>query len=538
MKKIYLILLLVLVSFASCELGGGFLDEDPKGYLFPENFYNNEEELKMANNALYSHWVDALNRPYESMEIKYASADDILGTGNQRQCYNEIEINLENSVGIDADISKGWERCYDVINIANSIVLNHRRAEGKVTEETLNRYAAQAHFIRAYMYFWLVRFYNNIPLIETAFQPDDNKTVRCSKASEVYDLIVRDLKFAEEYLPIDWKDFDNTLRTGGAITKGAAKSTLSKVYLQMAGFPINGGNEYYALARDKAKEVIDNAGTYGYELRNHFYQVWDPYWKPYSFATDEVIIWTAQSLINDEYSVRAPNPCRPIEFGGWESMIAEKGFYERFPEGERKEYTFVTDFYKGGEHYNYMDLKCQHPAYRKMWADNLTEGWEWETRNEPNSKWRTNMEASANWYSTRSTIIMRYADILLTYAEAKARTDGPDALAYKCLNDVRNRAFEGVGAIGASLNDLSTDDFIDAVVWERAYEFAGFEHSSRWFDLQRLELVEKANTEWRNETEDKYKLVRPYSKKDYFLPIPSNELILNPGLADNNTEFN
>ena len=132
---------------------------------------------------------------------------------------------------------------------------------------------------------------------------------------------------------------------------------------------------------------------------------------------------------------------------------------------------------------------------------------------------------------------MRYADILLTYAEAKARTDGPDALAYQCLNDVRNRAYKGLGTTEASVSNLTTDAFIDDVVWERAFEFAGFEYSARWFDLQRLQLVEKANTDWRDETESKYTLQKSYSKADYFLPIPSKEVINNPNLANNNADI-
>jgi len=534
--KIYKVLILsaIMIFGISCESNKEFLAEDPKGQLFPDNFLNNAAELELMNTSLYAIWDRAMGRPYESMEIKFASGDDVIGTGNQRIYYNEMEVNMDITSGADNDIQRGWERAYNTINQANSIINNYHRADGNVPEANLNAYAAQARFIRAFTYFWLVRFFNNIPLIETAFVPDVKREVTCAPARDVYELIISDLEFAEQWLPVTWTGFK---KTGGAATRGAAKSTLAKVYLQMAGFPINGGNEYYAKARDKAREIIDNAETYGYTLRDHFHQVWDPYWTAYTIPKDEIILWIEHTA--DDYTVRAPNPSRPIEFGGWESMIAELGFFNRFPAGERKDFTFVTDFYhSNGTYYYFTDLKCKHPAYRKLWADDLTPGWEWERRTEPTSRWLTAMNSSANWYSSRPVIFMRYPDILLTYAEAKARTDGPDALAYKCLNDVRNRAFKGVGTTEASVTGLSTADFIDAVVWERAYEFAGFEYSSRWFDLQRLELVEKANTEWRSETEAKYAILKPYTKKTYFLPIPSKEVTLNPNLANNNPEFN
>ena len=533
MKSKIIVIVSVIIFLVSCESNEEFLKENLQGKLFPENFLNNAEELEIANNALYRRYVDALNFTYESMEIKFASADDILGTGNQRPFYNEMEINLEVSSGGDADITRGWKRAYQTINTANFIIENYHNADGTLPEADQKAWAAQAYFIRGFMYFWIVRFFNNIPLITTPFVPDAKSEVTCSPSRDVYDLIISDLQFAEKWLPLAWSGH---MKTGGAVTKGAAKSALSKVYLQMAGFPVNGGTEYYAKARDKAKEVIDHAGEYGYALRDHFWQVWDPYWTAYAIPADEIILWNEHSTL--VYTVRAPLSARPIEFGGWEFNIAETGFYNRFPEGERKEFTFITDFYHSNKRsYHYTFLKCKHPAYRKMWADDRTPGWEWEKRNEPNNKWTTGMNISANWNCTRPTILMRYPDVLLTYAEAKARTDGPDALAYQCLNDVRNRAYKGVGTTEASVSGLSTEEFIDAVVWERAFEFAGIEHSSRWFDLQRLELVEKANTDWREETEAKYELKKPYTKKDYFLPIPSSEVLLNPNLANNNPEF-
>lgn len=533
MKRKIIYITSVIILLLSCQSNEDFLAEDPKGSLFPDNFLNNAAELELMNTSLYAIWDRAMGRNYESFEIKIPAADDVIGTGNQRPYYNEMEVNMDITTGADADIQRGWERAYNTINQANTIINNYHNADGVVPEAELNAYAAQAHFIRAFTYFWVVRFFNNIPLITTAFEPDVKREITCSPSRDVYNLIISDLQFAEQWLPVTWSGFK---KTGGAVTKGAAKSVLAKVYLQMAGFPVNGGNEYYAKARDKAKEVIDNASTYGYTLRDHFWQVWDPYWKAYDIPQDEVILWIEHTP--DDYTVRAPNPSRPIEFGGWESMIAELGFFNRFPAGERKEFTFVTDFYhSNGQYYHYTDLKSKHPSYRKLWADDLTPGWEWEKRNEPTSMWRLAMNNTANWYSSRPIIMMRYADVLLTYAEAKARTEGPDALAYKCLNDVRNRAFKGVGTDEASVSDLSTADFIDEVVWERAFEFAGFEYSARWFDLQRLELVEKATTEWRAETEEKYILKKPYTKKDYFLPIPSKEVELNPNLANNNPEF-
>ena len=539
MKNIVKVLIAAMVCFVSCESNEKFLKEDPKGRLFPDNFMNNLEELELMNMGLYNlagKTLGAFDRPWEGFEIKFASSDDIIGTGNERALFNDIEINLETTPLWNDDVQLGWERIYNCINQANSIINNYHNAEGTMSEAELNKWGAQAHYIRAFAYFRLVLFFNNIPLVLDAYMPDSKKELTCSSINDVYEVIISDLQFAEQWLPVKWT---GPMMKGGAFTKGAAKTLLAKVYLQMAGFPFNGGTEYYAKARDKAKEIIDNAGEYGYGLYDHFWQLWEANWSAYERPEEEVIMWFSHNTTN--YTSRSHSPSRPNElgFGGWEMMVAELGFYNRFPEGERKEFTFVTDFYhSNGSHYHFTELRCAHPCYRKWWADNQTPGWEWDKRDEPDSKWRSGMNLSAAWYNTRDIIVFRYADVLLTYAEAKARTDGPDDLAYKCLNDVRNRAFKGLGTTEVSVNGLNRDDFIDMVIWERAWEFAGMEYAARWFDLQRLELVERATTEWRDEPEEKYTLARPYTKKDYFLQIPTKEIIINPNLKNNNPEFN
>ncbi|MDR1335588.1 MAG: RagB/SusD family nutrient uptake outer membrane protein, partial [Tannerella sp.] len=401
---------------------------------------------------------------------------------------------------------------------------------GSMQEEKLNQYAAMAHFVRAFNYFWLVRFFNNMPKITTATQPDFTVTV--SPKEEIYAFIIEDLQFAEQWLPVEWT---GKKRIGGAPTQGAAKAMLAKVYLQMAGFPVNGGTEYYAKARDKAKEIIDNASIYRYILREHCADLWDPYWT--LLAEDEAIYFCkGERYGEDNYTVRSPLACRPREnlgsTSGWEIYLAENYFFEHFPEGERKDATFVDYIYfkptEDGQQEvkHYTEMAAKHPFYKKEWADDKVSDWSWDRM------WET-----GDWKNGRSYIAIRYAEILLIYAEAQARAEGsPNALAYDCLNRIRNRAKAGLNSTGAEVSGLSAAAFLDSVVWERAWEFAGSEsYCSRWFDLQRLELVEKAATEWRREPDAP--IAQTPTKKQYFLQIPSAEVVKNPALNNNNPEY-
>lgn len=118
--------------------------------------------------------------------------------------------------------------------------------------------------------------------------------------------------------------------------------------------------------------------------------------------------------------------------------------------------------------------------------------------------------------------MMRYAEVLLIYAEAKARAGSLDASAYSAVNAVRQRA-----GLADLTPGLGSDDFIKAVVQERAWEFAAEWH--RWFDLVRTETVGAANA---NRHVDEIDLIgKPEDQSKWLLPIPAGDATINPGLG-------
>jgi len=127
-----------------------------------------------------------------------------------------------------------------------------------------------------------------------------------------------------------------------------------------------------------------------------------------------------------------------------------------------------------------------------------------------------------SYASNRTSVVMRYAEVKLIYAEAQAMSSSPDASAYKEINDVRRRA--GLADLTPGLSQTA---FRDSVVMERAWEFAGPEQGQRWFDLVRLERVEVANS---NRHEWELPLVNQPSKLFYFSTIPYQERVINPNL--------
>ena len=531
MKKDFLkyILMAGIVMLTSCMSNDKFLEEKLYGKLFPESFYSNKAEMELANNALYKGLSDAFHSYYVTFMRMLYSGDDITSP------ISKVDTYIYSAA--DEDLTYGWRRAYETINRANGIIENYHRAEGTLDGKELLYYAGQAHFVRAYMYFWLVRIFNEVPYVTTVRVSD--RTRELTPVPEIYEYIIEDLKLAEQWLPRTWDGIDQVKHNGAALTEGAAKATLASVYLTMAGYPALGGNlgvtECYRLAKEKAAEIINNEADYGYRLIAHCADLW----KPRPILNDEMVF----ALVYDGvscYNVSGPAYCRPMDLGGWGGLCAEINFFIRFPAGERKEATFIHEFpFKNG------NLTLPWPENEPMtsweemnWNPFINKYWE-VVGSEGPTKWEKNFPDE--WRSDRTNQMIRYAEVLLIYAEAQAMADGsPNDQAYDCINRVRNRAYAGVGSTGKELQrGLSATAFRDSVFVERGWEFAGFEYASRWFDLVRFELVEDAIQQYpvnsflpgRNAKDGTY--IRPPSKPEsYFHPRPEEEVLLNPNLAN------
>jgi starch-binding outer membrane protein, SusD/RagB family len=127
--------------------------------------------------------------------------------------------------------------------------------------------------------------------------------------------------------------------------------------------------------------------------------------------------------------------------------------------------------------------------------------------------------------------LLRYAQTLLTYAEAKARSGQLDDSAYEAVNIIRRRANKLDIHTPSDFDlpkGLSSEQFLDSVVWERAWELC-FEPDGRWFDLVRLDLKDKLNNEYRYSFDVPTVVPQSLLTDDwYFYKIPQEDRWLNP----------
>ena len=523
MKKLSysFLLLVVCVTFFSCS---DYLNEHSKDSMNASTYPKTADDMVTAMSPMW--WVTMNFTGSDDPTFFFLAADDVTSNVPANTYFRDGDI-FNVSDGL-TQLYQDWQIPYKGIQISNFIISHYADCTGD--KALINNCAGQAYFMRAWWYFWLIKYYGPCPMPLKDGETDDQMPQ--SSVADVYAQIVSDLQKAEELMPAK-QTRSAWVYNGMSLvpTQGSAKSLLASVYLQMAGWPLKDVSKY-ALAAAKAKEVIDNESTYGYGLVD-INKLWDGI----DMWDEETVFGHAYNWKNGDYTMRTPKAGAPIEEGGWACYMAEINFFKNFPEGPRKKVTFQTDIWvpvsegTPGAFYNargngwFIDVPWddtrtdkQHPYYCKQRFGSETRGGSlsWDDRYLDGSMWR----------SGRSQRFIRYAEVLLVYAEAECMAKGgPDASAYATINRVRERA---------GLEDLATGmsaaQFQKACFDERGWEFAGNEYCCRWADLLRLEKVEEANS---NRDSREYALNHTPTKADYYLPIPAYDKNLNHNLHNN-----
>ena len=379
-----------------------------------------------------------------------------------------------------------WGGAYKSIQGANNIIANYENATGNAA--AIQQIAGEAFFLRAYNYFWIVRLWGEGPLLlDSHIFTEEVLSVESSSTAELYEQIISDLQRAEELL-------SDTKPAPGRANKGSAKAVLAEVYLQMTGFPINDASKY-ALAAAKAKEVLDNEDAYGFALADNFADLWNVEADTKSEEVFALNFWAGEWWNgNAVYG----SPARPGDEGGWDDYFAEITFFEEFPEGVRKEETFMTDL---GDTLSWENFATGRPYYQKL-------------------------QGSKNdWLNAISLPLERLAETYLVFAEAQVMaTNNPsDPEALEAVNKIIRRANGLPMNTSAPSVDLTAVPQ-ERIIQEKAWEFAG--EYTRWFDLVRLQMVEDVLA--KKNPDD----LQPVGTIQYFHPLPASETLANPNLKN------
>ncbi|GAA5222035.1 RagB/SusD family nutrient uptake outer membrane protein [Membranihabitans marinus] len=498
-KKIFMLFVL-FGAFTNCT----DLEKAPVGLLSPEGLFNTPKDVEIAIFGAYS-WIASeriYGRQFVSALMLRSDMVDIgdRGTPAERQQVNDFNMDDNNGM-----VRAFWPYFYQTISAVNAAISGGESLD--TDESEINPLIAEARFIRAFCYYHLVRNFGDVPYIDYfVTNPEATKVLSKSPASEVYAGIVADLLYAKEWLP-DMQP--NGIRSRP--TKGSAASYLSSVYLTQGDFQ---------KAYDEAKWVIDNKSRFNYELLSDFqdlYVAGSPNKEEHIFVAEFVGQQAGAGGAGDD--IMPPmTGIRGADDLGWSVLVPSLEVYNSWDDRDyRKKVSFEDSALIGGVLMPYTEFPNTprpHVAKYRRYPGNA------------NSDGRF----SDNDYSA-----FRYAEVLLTAAEALTEINGPTEEAVGYVNEIRARARNAAGvqnAFPADLNNnLSKEELIDVILEERRLELA-FEFK-RWYDLKRRNLGEEAFKGPNSlEVHDNFD-----PNRDYLMPLPRTELDINPNLGPQNQGY-
>ncbi|HMR82009.1 MAG TPA: RagB/SusD family nutrient uptake outer membrane protein, partial [Niabella sp.] len=424
--KIFFIALAVLL-LASCKK----LNETPFSFVEPGAFYNTpaqvEAALTASMNKIWDFWYG-----YQYPGLHNFKHDDQLLGG---------DLVIPNNFASDI-----WANHYAaLLDINTAIAAMKKGSLGNTPQTEQDKVLGQALFLRAFNYFMLVRLYGGVPLLLENDDPIANPPARTS-VEEVYKSITDDLSKAAGLLPRTWPDSHKALPT-----RGAALGLLAKAYLTMATAPLN-QTEYYAKAAEAAQKVIAEGD---YRLIHDIDKVFtvDTRYGP-------EVMFTFSSNYQD--ITVEPFVWMPYQLDGWGDFYVQPQWAEALPDIPRKHAYILLEI--DGVHYDdWVDGGV--PSIKKYMYDKAED-----------------IEA---WRSLVVFPILRYADVLLIFAEAENMAKGgPTQAAVDAVNQVIDRAndYQNLPQHPRASIAMSKQAFDDLVIEERNQELC-FELGDRWFDL-------------------------------------------------------
>jgi starch-binding outer membrane protein, SusD/RagB family len=527
--KRLIICLLMMVSILSCEKT---FKEDNQNKLILES----PDDLKFALAGLYYRFTSIAKGSISSF---LANGDDVVTNINSRsggmidRC---TQSGFSSSLADDQLLSV-YKPLYQTIACANNILKKSK--ELNQHEPAIQHLLGEVYFIRAYSYFWLVRLFGQVPIIENV---DVDYTVKKNSFIEIYTFIEGDLNKAISYLPNSYYETRIKYITPH---RGSAKALLAEVYLSWAGYPLKVAGMYSNAAK-MAADVIDSADYFGYSLLPDLADLWNG---KHDINQESVFSLYSSGAMPDwiDYIDNIDKyediMASGLYFSPYNGGVVAIQFYNSFPNNYRKDITYRT---RGVYLYtppcitdslNPQNTYCPPAETVAYYIKSINLCTEMSFRKnsmdfDMSDSSLLNSNYTQNHGTDKASVIylFRYSHTLLTYAEAKARSGNLDASAYEAVNQIRRRANK-VDLHTPSMYDMNQnllpEQFADSVVWERAWEFCD-EPEGRWFNLLRLEMISKLkNLKYPNQGAT---FPVAINMSTYFFPIPQTDKMLNPNL--------
>jgi len=482
MKNIYTIFIasFILVAIVSCN-DDEFLEQSSPDKLTSSSFWRNTEDAQSGLTVAYSELESRSNfwdgwqegRPV----VEYFRSDYALPGPDATNYGHWMSIFNFNYTNGHTFLNVIWTTNYKGLNFANQVItkVNEMTSE-QISDAEKKQFIGEATFLRGYYHFKLLTFYEQI-IIRNDIISQETLDKPLSSRTEAWTAIIADFSAAADMLPTT-----NTSEDLGRATKGAALSYLGKAYLYKAGDTSSAEANDYTNAVAAFKQVVDGGK---YSLESDFSSLFNGENENNSesifemqFKSGDATSWNATRLhafVGDwsiggwggiEASINAVNEMKS------EGKIATNGLYDNRLYGS----LYFRDAYYNDTNTNAMQGDTWDNLMNGQYGENYENHAYFR-------KWLPNYVRN-NRYVGVNVVLMRYADVLLMYAEALNEA-GNTAEAITLINNVRN-----VHGLMPAITATSQADVKTQIVHERTMELTL--ESVRFFDLRRWGMLDTA----------------------------------------------
>ncbi|RQO76437.1 RagB/SusD family nutrient uptake outer membrane protein [Pedobacter sp. KBW01] len=550
MKKIYIVTSVLLLSvFVSCKKD--FLERPPLNQVSEATFWKNANDVYLAVNGVYN------QLPGDDMVYDDAAADNA-----HAQYPWEGSATDVSSGNVNSTLDAGWG--FTAIGRANYFLDNADKVT-VIDKALLDRYKAEVRFIRANAYFWLICKFGDVPLQTKTVVLGEENIPRTPKA-QVLKFVVDELDAIAKILPQSYGGGKPNEK--GRITKGAALALKARAHLYEG---------QWQLAADAASQVM----TLGYSLfkvtaedalnAKDDYSVWVDFanaddekkfrlgLRSYEALFQQVNEGNSEVILDRQrIPQQDPNALNTLlpsaDLGGWGSIAPTQELVNSYPSYKTGDLITPPTPAQRAAWY-----KAKDPAFKneyrnrdpRFYASILFDGNPWNAIEDGYAfKWTEGAGNTAlTGYSVRkmvdpkiyrdqidnhaNNILIRYAEVLLTYAEAKNELTGPDGSVYDALDQIRTRA--GMPVVDRTKYATQTT-LRDLIRNERRVELAI--EGQRYMDIRRWKIAPQVMKSIFSISDAVKPIqVRTWTDKLYLMPVPQSQIDLSRGVLKQNSGY-
>lgn len=525
------------------------LEKLPQDQISSNSFWTSEKEARLALTGCYAYLEGSYSNVYDD------------GASDNAYCQYPWEgpSTAISAGNIDASVDRGYKSRYTAIRQYNYFLDNVGKTP--MAESLKTRFIAEAKVLRAMTYFELARNFGAVPLIKNAYSDPMQTAIEPSSETDVIAFVLSELTSVADQLPASYAGGTNN--ETGRITTGAAWSVKARVELQYGKWPdaaasaarvMGMGYQLFRVNALSAKDTQDDYSAFvtfaNAAEKTKFYKGLASYEQQF-WAVNEnskEVILAAQNIDNSSYEygngLNTLLPCSDL--GGWSSITPTVELVNAYWDKNGNPYTPPTAAQRAANYNNGTPNPAYYDEFKnrdtRLYASILFPSNPWDRYNSDykftwgkggnnNSKTGYNFRklidpayTATEWDGAQDFQVIRYAEVLLAYAEAKNEVTGPDSSVYNALNDIRDRA--GMPAIDQAVYNTK-DKLREVIRNERRIELAG--EGQRFQDIRRWNIGNAVIKTTYDITNNKVQ-ERTWQDKFVKMPYPQSALDHNPFL--------